>query len=230
MESVSQPVQRARRLFGLNALIAWAGYGIAQITNIFDLAPSAEAYDPSSNMFGGSAAGLAGAIGRLFDSHGYFTTWSNLLVALTLTALYLQPERAGRLFHRLRNTALLMITMTMILYHLLLAASQNPQGLHAISNILQHYITPIVTIIVWLLVGPRGRYTFSDTFTVFIIPIAYLAYTLLHGAVALVYPYPFFNVVKYGYASVLTLMGAVIVGGYVVALIYYGVERLRSRT
>jgi hypothetical protein len=37
-------------------------------------------------------------------------------------------------------------------------------------------------------------------------------------------------VVKYGYASVLTLMGAVIAGGYVVALIYYGVERLRSRT
>ena len=62
----------------------------------------------------------------------------------------------------IRNTALLMITMTMILYHLLLAASQSPQGLHAVSNILQHYITPIVTIIVWLLVGPRGRYTFSD--------------------------------------------------------------------
>jgi hypothetical protein len=28
---------------------------------------------------------------------------------------------------------------------------------------------------------------------------------------------------------VLTLMGGVIVGGYVVALIYYGAERLRSR-
>jgi hypothetical protein len=28
---------------------------------------------------------------------------------------------------------------------------------------------------------------------------------------------------------VLMLMGGVIVGGYVVALIYYGVERLRSR-
>jgi hypothetical protein len=29
--------------------------------------------------------------------------------------------------------------------------------------------------------------------------------------------------------SVLSLMGGVIVGGYVVALIYYGVERLRTR-
>jgi hypothetical protein len=229
MDQSAQLHPNTRRLFGFNALIAWAGYGIAQVTNIFDLAPRAEAYDPSSNMFGGSAAGLAGAVGRLFDSHGYFTTWSNLLVALTLTALFLQPERAGRLFHRLRNTGLLMITMTMVLYHLLLAGTSNPQGLHAISNLLQHYITPAITILVWLIVGPRGRYSFSDTLTVFIIPIIYLAYTLIHGAAALVYPYPFFNVVKYGYASVLMLMGGVIAGGYVVALIYYGVERLRSR-
>lgn len=229
MDQISRPNTSTRRLFALNALIAWAGYGIAQITNIFDLAPRAEAYDPSSNMFGGSAAGLAGGIGRLFDSHGYFTTWSNLLVALTLTALFMQPERAGRLFNRLRNTGLLMITMTMVLYHLLLASTSNPQGLHAVSNLLQHYITPMVTILVWLVVGPRGRYSFGSTFSVFIIPIIYLAYTLIHGAVALVYPYPFFNVVKYGYVAVLTLMAAVIVGGYVVAILYYGVERLRSR-
>ncbi|MFM7782087.1 MAG: Pr6Pr family membrane protein, partial [Candidatus Limnocylindrus sp.] len=98
-----------------------------------------------------------------------------------------------------------------------------------VSNLLQHYITPVVTIVVWLVAGPRGSFPFSDTFAVFIIPIAYLAYTLIHGAVASVYPYPFFNVIKYGYASVLTLMGGVIIAGYVVALIYYGVERLRSR-
>jgi hypothetical protein len=180
-------------------------------------------------MFGGSAEGLAGAVGRVFDSHGYFTTWSNILVGLTLTALYLNPERTGRIFGRLRNTGLLMITMTMVLYHLLLAGTSNPQSWYAISNILQHYITPMISIVVWLALGPRGQFKFSDTFAVFIIPIAYLAYTLIHGAVASVYPYPFFNVIKYGYVSVLSLMGGVIVGGYVVALIYYGVERLRTR-
>ena len=220
---------RAKLLFGLNAFVAWLGYGIAQITNIFELVPRTEAYDPSSNMFGGSAEGLAGAVGRVFDSHGYFTTWSNILVGLTLTALYLNPERTGRIFFRLRNTGLLMITMTMVLYHLLLAGTSNPQSWYAISNILQHYITPMISIVVWLALGPRGQFKFSDTFAVFIVPIAYLAYTLIHGAVASVYPYPFFNVIKYGYVSVLSLMGAVIVGGYVVTLIYYGVERLRTR-
>jgi len=36
-------------------------------------------------------------------------------------------------------------------------------------------------------------------------------------------------VIKYGYPAVLTLMGEVIVGGYVVALIFIGGGRLRSR-
>lgn len=219
----------AKRLFGINALAAWFGYGVAEISNILHLVPDSEPYVAESHMFGGSADGLAGAIGRVFDSHGYFTTWSNLLVALTLTALYLNPARAGRIFSWLRNTALLMITMTMVLYHLLLSGSSSPESWYAISNIFEHYLTPLITILVWVAVGPRGHFTFGHTFSVFIIPITYLVYTLVHGAIASVYPYPFFDVIKYGYPFVLTLMGEVIVGGYVVALLYLGIEKLRSR-
>jgi hypothetical protein len=219
----------AKRLFGINAFIAWLGYGMVQVVNILGLVPQTTPYDPGSNLFGGHPEGIAGAIGRVFDSHGYFTTWSNIAVAVTLTALYLNPERTGRFFSSLRNTGLLMITMTMVLYHLLLAGVANPQSWYALTNLLQHYITPVITIAVWAAAGPRSRFPFSHTFTVFIIPITYLVYTLVHGAIASVYPYGFFNVIKYGYASVLMLMGGVIVGGYVVALVYYGVERLRSR-
>jgi hypothetical protein len=219
----------AKRLFGINALAAWFGYGVAEITNLLQLVPPSGRYEPSSHMFGGSADGLAGAIGRAFDSHGYFTTWSNLLVAVTLTLLYRNPQRVGRAFDWLRNTGLLMITMTMVLYHLLLAGGANPQGPYAVSNLFEHYLTPIITILVWGIAGPRGRFPFGDTFRVFIIPIGYLVYTLAHGAYASVYPYPFFDVIEYGYPFVLTLMGEVIVGGYVVALIFFGVGKLRSR-
>ena len=219
----------AKRLFGINALFAWFGYAVAEITNILQLVPPEERYVPSSHMFGGSADGLAGAIGRVFDSHGYFTTWSNIAVAVKLTMLYRNPQRAGRVFDWLRNTGLLMITMTMVLYHLLLAGGANPQGPYAVSNLFEHYLTPIITILVWGIAGPRGRFPFGDTFRVFIIPIAYLAYTLVHGAIASVYPYPFFNVAELGYEFVLTQMGKIIVEGYVVALVYFGVGKLRSR-
>lgn len=219
----------AKRLFGINALFAWFGYGVAEIANFFQLVPPDPTDPVVPHMFGGSADGMAGALGRLVDSHGYFTTWSNILVAVTLTLLYRNPDRVGRLFDWLRNSALLMITMTFVLYNLLLAGSAHPQSWHALANLFEHYLTPIVTIVVWAVAGPRGRFPFGDTFRVFIVPIAYLAYTLVHGAIASVYPYPFFDVITYGYGFVLTLMGEVIVGGYVVALLYYGVDRLRSR-
>ena len=219
----------AKRLFGINALAAWFGYLVAEITNLLQLVPPEGRYEPSSHMFGGSADGLAGAIGRAFNSHGYFTTWSNLLVAVIFTMLYRNPQRIGRVFDWLRNTGLLMITMTMVLYHLLLAGGANPQGPYAVSNLFEHYLTPIITILVWGIAGPRGRFPFGDTFRVFIIPIVYLAYTLAHGAVASVYPYPFFDVLGNGYEFVLMQMGKVIVEGYVVALIFFGVGRLRSR-
>ena len=157
------------------------------------------------------------------------TTWSNILVAITLTVLYQHPTVRTSMRDWLRNSALLMITMTFVLYNLLLAPYAKVESFHIVTNLLTHYITPLVTIAVWVAAGPRGRFRFSHTFTVFIVPIGYLAYTLVHGAIASMYPYGFFDVITYGYASVLTLMGGVIVGGYVVALIFYGVERLRSR-
>lgn len=220
----------AQRLFGINAAIAWLGYGLSQLINVLDLVPAKPPTEPVLlHLFTQPEAGIAGAIGRVFNSHGYFTTWSNLLVAITLTLLYRQPAVRSATREWLRNSALLMITMTFVLYNLLLAPYAKVESFNIISNLLTHYITPLVTIAVWVAAGPRGRFHFSHTFSVFIVPIGYLAYTLLHGAIASVYPYGFFDVLTYGYASVLTLMGGVIVGGYVVALIYFGAERLRSR-
>lgn len=220
----------AKRLFGINAFIAWLGYGLSQLINIFDLVPAKPPTEPVLlNLFTQPEAGLAGAIGRVFNSHGYFTTWSNLLVAITLTVLYQHPTVRSATREWLRNSALLMITMTFVLYNILLAPYAKVESFNIVTNLLTHYITPIVTIAVWVVAGPRGRFNFSHTFSVFIVPIAYLVYTLGHGALASMYPYGFFDVLTYGYASVLTLMGGVIVGGYVVALIYYGAERLRSR-
>ena len=53
----------ARRLFGINAFAAWFGYGVAEVANAFHLVPSSEPYVADTHMFGGSAAGLAGAPG-----------------------------------------------------------------------------------------------------------------------------------------------------------------------
>jgi hypothetical protein len=214
-------------LFGINAISAWIGFGGSLIVNTFDLVPE-EKYEP--HLFGPHEPGMAGALTRFIDLFGYFTIWSNALVAATITMLYLNSKRNDQRFKWLRSTSLLMITMTGVLYHLLIAPTANPQSWNVYTNLFQHYITPIITVLVWLLIGPRNFFNFKMTISVFAIPTAYLAYTFGRGAIIDRYPYGFFDVIKYGYLSVGVTLLFIYVAGYILSLLFFGLDKALSRT
>ena len=205
---------------------AWIGFGGSLIVNTFDLVPEGK-IDP--NLFGPHKAGMAGALTRVIDLFGYFTIWSNALVVFTITALFLNPMRSDKRFVLLRNTSLLMILMTGILYHLLIAPTAHPQSWNIYTNAFQHYVTPILTVLIWLLVGPRRWFNFRMTISVFAIPTAYLLYTFIRGAIIDRYPYGFFNVIKYGYASVGTTLIMIYIAGYILALLFLALDKLLSK-
>ena len=217
---------KAKTLFGINLISAWLGFGGSLIVNTFDLAPEGK-IDP--HLFGPHTAGMGGALTRIIDLTGYFTIWSNALVAFTVTALFLNPNRSDKRFRLLRNTSLLMILMTGILYHLLIAPTAHPESWNVSTNAFQHYITPILTVLVWLLVGPRKWFNFRMTIKVFAIPTAYLAYTFIRGAIIDRYPYGFFDVIKYGYVSVGTTLIMIYVAGYVLALLFLALDKFASK-
>jgi len=220
-------VKNGKLLFGINAISAWLGFGGSLIVNTFDLVPEGK-IDP--HLFGPHQPGMAGALTRLIDLSGYFTIWSNALVAFTITVLYLNPKRADKRFILLRNTSLLMILMTGILYHILIAPTAHPESWNIYTNAFQHYITPTITVIVWLLVGPRAFFSLKMTISVFAIPTVYLAYTFGRGAIIDRYPYGFFDVIKYGYISVATTLVVIYVAGYILALIFFGLDKALSKT
>jgi len=83
-------VKNVKVLFGLNAISAWLGFGGSFIVNTFDLVPEGE-IEP--HLFGPHAPGMSGALTRIIDLFGYFTIWSNLLVAVTITMLFLNPNK-----------------------------------------------------------------------------------------------------------------------------------------
>jgi hypothetical protein len=218
---------KAKTFFGFNAISAWLGFGGSLIVNTFDLVPEGK-IDP--HLFGPHTPGMGGALTRLIDLFGYFTIWSNALVAFTITVLFLNPMRSDKRFQLLRNTSLLMILMTGILYHLLIAPTAHPQSWNVYTNAFQHYITPILTVLVWLLVGPRNWFNFKMAIKVFAIPTAYLAYTFIRGAIIDRYPYGFFDVIKYGYASVGTTLLMIYVAGYILALLFFALDKALTRS
>ena len=119
--------------------------------------------------------------------------------------------------------------MTGIVYYLLLAADDNPQGLEIVSNALLHYIIPILTVVVWLFIGPRGLFRLWTVFAALIIPILWVVFVMVRGAIIDAYPYGFLNAQELGLGTALTNIGGVVILGIVLGLIYWAIDRLLSR-
>jgi hypothetical protein len=222
-----------RSLFGINALSAWIGLGMSTYIELFGLVePAATDDSPVTSLFGHAgdyASGLAGAPERLFDLFSYFTIWSQIMVGVVMTLLYLNPARDGKLFRVFRIDSILMITVTGVVYNLLLGPNYPPQGLNQLSSPIQHTITPLITVLVFVIAGPRGWFTLKNILAALVVPIIYVFYTLFRGAIIDKYPYDFFDVVDKGYAEVLIFVLGILMASLIIAGFYWAIDKVLSR-
>jgi hypothetical protein len=221
--SIFLMMKYSRQAFGLNAILAWVGVigSLAVDATGVVIVPQ---FGPS--YFGGHADGLAGSIPRVIDNLSYFTIWSNILVAITTTMIYRNMNRTSQRLKVLRLSSLMMITVTMLVYILILAPDANPQSWNIYTDLLLHYITPPVTILVWLFFGPRKWISWKIIFSSLLIPIIYILYTFARGAVIGKYPYGFINVFELGYVGAIVGTGVVLVLGLFIFLIYFIIDKL----
>ena len=213
----------ARLSFGLNAILAWMGVIGSLTVDALGLVIVPQ-FGPS--YFGGHADGLAGSIPRVIDNLSYFTIWSNILVAITTTIIYRGLKQDSQWFKVLRLSSLTMISVTMLVYILILAAEANPQSWNIYTDLLLHYITPPVTILVWLIFGPRKWINWNIILKSLIIPVSYIIYTFIRGAIFGKYPYGFINVVELGYTGALVGTGIVLTLGMFIFLVYFIIDKL----
>ena len=214
-----------RRVYGIAAGITWFGLALGMVLTVFNVYPPV---DVPPNTFGAHPDGLVGLFGRVVDSLSYFTNLSNAVVAVVLTMLARNPDRGGAVWHAVRMDSLVMIVITGLIYAIVLAPDAQVEGLDIIVNAIKHYIVPVMTVFLWLLVGPRRQLTFASVFTALVIPIAWAAYTLIRGEFIAAYPYGFLNVVAYGLPAVLTNIAGVAALGTILGLLFWAVDRLLS--
>lgn len=212
-----------RRIYALGAGIAWFGLALGMVLTVFNVYPP---IDIQPNSLGVNADGVEGLFGRVVDSLSYFTNLSNLIVAVVLTMLARKPDRGGAVWHAVRMDSLVMIAITGLIYAIVLAPDAQVEGLDIIVNAIKHYIVPIMTVFLWLLVGPRRQLTFASVFTALVIPITWAIYTLIRGEFISAYPYGFLNVIAYGLPAVLTNIAGVAALGIILGLLFWAVDRL----
>lgn len=221
IESAPPLREGARTAYAVVALTAWAGSGLVTLLNLVD---GYEHSAPEGHTYGDNAAGMAGAFGRLADHFSYFTEWSNIVVAVTFTLLALAPAVRTTLRRVLLLDSLIMITVTAIVYAVLLAPTEVVTGWSRLTNPWQHIVVPAVTVLVFLVWGPRGWFNWRVVLGSLLLPIAWILWMLGRGLVVGAYPYAFVDPLTHGYGAAFATIGQILVFGVIVALVYWGID------
>ncbi len=151
----------------------------------------------------------------------FFTVLTNLLVAVTFTALAL-----GRTVSPfwLGGVTLAIVLVGMV-YMLLLRGLVELSGGALLADTLLHKVVPVLVPLYWLAFAPKGRLRWRHAFAWSLYPLAYFAYALVRGSFEGRYAYPFIDVAEIGYAH--TLINAIVIAaGFVAAgLALVGIDR-----
>lgn len=222
----ADPTPTARTAYAVNAAIAWLG---VVLTALFSGLGWYDELPVEPGLYGGHPAGAAGALGRLTDTFSYFTIWSNVAVAISVTLLARGAWQVTTGRRVLRLAALVMITVTAIVYQLLLAPTAIVTGWSRLTDPILHVVTPLVTVGVWLIWGPRGWIDRRILPAALSVPILWIGWMLARGAVIDAYPYDFVNLSEFGVAAVAQTLGMILLFGLAIAAAYWALDVALSR-
>ena len=211
----------ARIWFGIFGILAAVGVVMSAFlsaaTQPQKLADSGGLADPSH---------FEHVVVRFTNTFFYFTIFSNIVVAVTCILLAISLQRSSTVFKVFRLFGLVGIIVTGIVYNAVLAALSHPEGWNAVSNAILHIIVPIASTLGWLIFGPRLEFRWAYIGWALIVGLAWVAVTLIRGAIIHWYPYPFLNVDKLGLGTVLINCVGILIAAFIFALIILGLDKL----
>jgi hypothetical protein len=162
---------------------------------------------------------------RIVRFFSYFTVESNILV-LVVAVLLAAGAASGAGFALAHLDALIGITVTGIVFATILAPDQEHIGL---SSVLLHYVSPPLALVVWLVLGPWPARSWRIIAPALLWPLAYLLWTVVHGAVSDWYPYGFIDAGDLGAGRMLRNALLVLLFGVALGLVVIAVDRRRAR-
>ena len=178
---------------------------------------------------GDSLAGMAGSSLRFFS---FFTILTNVLAAATLLIPLVAPHSAtGRFLTRpaVRTAVTGYIIMVGVIYYLLLRDLSQRQGWPMFFEYMLHYVTPPLFVIDWLAFVDKRALDWRIGVSALGFPLAYLVWTVIHGAATGWYPYPFIDAADLGYPRALLNTAGLVLVFVALEVALVGIGRLLAR-
>lgn len=147
--------------------------------------------------------------GAMFHFFSFYTNWTNILLVM----IYIDVFRG---FSNMSSavtgvTGLSSIIMVMIVYHFLLSATHHPVGIDKITNVIMHYVTPVLFTLFWITSRHFGALSWRDLYKFILFPMTFLIFTYVKAAITGEYPYDFLNYSLNGFSGVAPIIGAIVV-------------------
>ncbi|MCF7549320.1 Pr6Pr family membrane protein [Pseudonocardia sp. WMMC193] len=155
----------------------------------------------------------------------FFTIQSNVIAGVVAAMLALDPLRDGRVWRVARLDALLGIVITGLVFDFVLAPLVHLTGWALVATVLFHYVMPWGTLLAWLVLGPRRRWSWVTVVAAFVWPVAWLVYTFVRGAIVGWYPYPFLDAGRLGLGPALLNSLLVVLVAVLLAVVFTVVDR-----
>ncbi len=190
-------------------------------------------------MLGKAPSAGISTIKTIINFFSFFTILSNLLVAISLSAVLLTPSsRTGLFFSKItvQSAIAVYIFIVGLVYNLVLRNLWTPTGSQLLVDNLLHLIVPVLYVLYWIIFTPKKTLHWKNIFPWLIFPAIYLVYSLIRGAVVNWYPYPFIDAGTLSYGqlainSMMVLAAILITGTAMIAFNRYAnkkTERLES--
>jgi len=231
--------------YAVNAASAWLGLAVSVAINL-----SGAYRKPilDSSRYGYNKGAVAPLAEGFFDWVSFFTIWSSVVVGIALAALWLRtrqsppaaassptteadwPAPLPRWLADLWLSGLVMVTVTGLVFNLVLSSQATQEGWDNLANSLLHQVTPVLSVVVFGVIGPRGQLRWSTVGRAIIIPLAWVLWMLGRGAMTGTYPYGFIDIVDLGTATAMVNLAGVLALGLAVAAGFVGLDKLLSRT
>ena len=172
---------------------------------------------------------VPGTILRFFS---FFTIDTNILAALCFTFIFLRGNSGVSSFFTKATTitaVTIYITIVGIVYHVLLRLTWDPEGLQKIVDELLHSVIPSIFILFWVFFTPIEGLKWKNAFSWLLYPIAFVLYTIIHGAITKFYPYMFVDVTRHGYNKVLSNAGLFLLAIFFLSLVLIATGKVMGK-
>lgn len=165
---------------------------------------------------------------ELLRYFSFMTIWTNVVIALNYTVPLLFPKsKLANFFEKpvVQGALLIYILVVGLIYHFFLANQWNPQGWDKVTDVILHYIVPLLYLLFWILFSEKRKLKYINSIQWLIYPLIYVAYSLIKGAVTNLYPYPFIDVSKMGYTNALINTGYILLGYLILGIILVFIDK-----